>query len=359
MKKFICISLLGLMVAIGAMTYVVEAGAPLYAQPTFSSIEGLVEWIETTDAEAFQSGRFEECILATRNRGGIFIALSDDANIRMTHISVLSHFASRGERNHEGNMFILFEFSSPETGRVHASVNQINPRLAAVYAVEGIGGFFRARRSTIVGNYRVSEKTIAIRDSYTGEFVEQTIPYVVNYGLGPDSTIAIANFIIDGIEFRVQYYTERGAAALSSLVWDTIPITYRPPQPPRPPVLQTIRLAIGSTVYTIDDVPHESDVAPFIDPAYDRAMIPLRVVSEALGANVDWIPTTRTVWIDMPGASYQLIIDTPLPGGMGVPILYQDRVFVPVRYVAEILGATPRWDGSNAAVYIYHYVVPS
>jgi len=50
------------------------------------------------------------------------------------------------------------------------------------------------------------------------------------------------------------------------------------------PIASTIiRLAIGSTTYTIHGIPFQSDAAPFIDVAHERTMVPLRLIAEALG----------------------------------------------------------------------------
>jgi hypothetical protein len=38
---------------------------------------------------------------------------------------------------------------------------------------------------------------------------------------------------------------------------------------------------------------------------------------------------------------------------MGMPMIVNDRTFVPLRYVSEILGADIHWDEANRAVYVY------
>ncbi|MCL2287386.1 MAG: stalk domain-containing protein [Firmicutes bacterium] len=123
------------------------------------------------------------------------------------------------------------------------------------------------------------------------------------------------------------------------------------PVPPMP--VHFMRLVIGSTVFTRNGVTMENDVAPFIDPAYNRTMVPLRIIAEALGAEVRFNSVTRAVYIAQGGLEISLVIDVPLPDGMGTPVIINDRTFVPARYVSEILGAMVRWDGTNRAVYIY------
>jgi len=41
-----------------------------------------------------------------------------------------------------------------------------------------------------------------------------------------------------------------------------------------------------------------------------------------------------------------------LPGGLGAPMIVDERTFVPLRYVAENLGASVRWDGDTSTAYI-------
>ena len=49
-------------------------------------------------------------------------------------------------------------------------------------------------------------------------------------------------------------------------------------QPPLPQPQTTIRLVIGQTAFTHNGIAAQSDVAPFIDPAYNRTMVPLALI---------------------------------------------------------------------------------
>ncbi len=61
-----------------------------------------------------------------------------------------------------------------------------------------------------------------------------------------------------------------------------------------------ISLRIGSTQANVDNTPQTIDVAPFIVGA--STYVPLRFVSQALGASVSWNGADRVVEISMPGA---------------------------------------------------------
>lgn len=97
---------------------------------------------------------------------------------------------------------------------------------------------------------------------------------------------------------------------------------------------------------------------PFINKE-NRTVVPVRFIAEALGAKVDWNGETRTVFIDQDEKHIELKI-----GAMEATVnseiikfdtkaeIYFDRTFVPLRFVSETLGATVGWDGETSTVVI-------
>jgi Copper amine oxidase N-terminal domain/WXXGXW repeat (2 copies) len=59
---------------------------------------------------------------------------------------------------------------------------------------------------------------------------------------------------------------------------------------------RTVSLTIGSTQATVSGQPMTLDVAPFVIGS--RTLVPLRFVAQSLGANVNWNDSTSTVTID-------------------------------------------------------------
>ncbi len=100
------------------------------------------------------------------------------------------------------------------------------------------------------------------------------------------------------------------------------------------------------------------DAKPFIDER-DRVLVPIRFVSEALGALVDWENESQTAIIkqnnyEIRYTVYQL--KAYLNGEMIVMdtygILKDDRTMVPIRFISELLGCTVLWDENTSTVVI-------
>lgn len=100
-----------------------------------------------------------------------------------------------------------------------------------------------------------------------------------------------------------------------------------------------------------------SDVAPYIIPKVYVTMVPLRVISEGLGASVDWQQTTKTVKIDRDGSSMSLVSGkkTALVNGNDVALdasvqIKNGRIMVPLRFVGENLGLQVIWNQSAQSI---------
>lgn len=101
------------------------------------------------------------------------------------------------------------------------------------------------------------------------------------------------------------------------------------------------------------------DAKPFIDSSSNRTMIPIRFVSEKLGAAVQWDEVTRTVKMDKGGKQVALRIGEKKATVAGKQITFdaaaviqESRTFVPLRFVSEAYGIQVVWDKVNQAVHI-------
>ena len=123
-----------------------------------------------------------------------------------------------------------------------------------------------------------------------------------------------------------------------------------------------IILHIGSPTFTVNGSPRTLDSPPVIRNS--RTLLPIRAVVEAMGGSVAWDNTSRKVTIALGGTSVQLWIGkaTALVNGVTMPIdpdnarvvpeILYARTMLPLRFVAESLGATVEWDGATGTVTI-------
>ncbi|WHX47303.1 N-acetylmuramoyl-L-alanine amidase family protein [Paenibacillus woosongensis] len=90
-----------------------------------------------------------------------------------------------------------------------------------------------------------------------------------------------------------------------------------------------------------------------------NVMIPIRVVMEELGFDVDWEKGTRTVTIKQSDTTIKLVLNQASATVNGkklalgiAPILKEDTTLVPLRFVSEQMGLTVGWDNATKTVYL-------
>ena len=97
------------------------------------------------------------------------------------------------------------------------------------------------------------------------------------------------------------------------------------------------------------------------DPVIEngRVLVPFRFVAEKLGATVAWDAETKTATCEKDGVKISLtanVKDVVVSGQsleIDVPAqIMNSRVFVPLRFVADNMGADVEWDAENKTVKI-------
>ena len=123
----------------------------------------------------------------------------------------------------------------------------------------------------------------------------------------------------------------------------------------------SVVMTIGSSEYVINNELVTGDAAPYV--ADSRTMVPIRALTEAFGAKVDYDNDARTVTIVnndttivmTVGETTYTVNDAEKTMDVAPVIGSGDRAYVPVRFVAEALGytVTPLYaaDGTTASVY--------
>lgn len=98
----------------------------------------------------------------------------------------------------------------------------------------------------------------------------------------------------------------------------------------------------ATTQIKIDDVVVKSDTAP--EQKNNRTMVPLRVISENLGAQVHWQDSQITLTMDQTTIKLNLNNRTVIKNGekeqLDVqPYMKNNRTYVPIRFIAETFGS--------------------
>lgn len=120
---------------------------------------------------------------------------------------------------------------------------------------------------------------------------------------------------------------------------------------------------VGTASLELDGEAVENDLDPFILDG--RTLVPVRVISENLGADVSWDADTQQVTITTDEKTIVLTIgsatalvngeETELPDGVAAGLVQVDggsRTVVPVRFISEQLGAEVEWDDDSRTVII-------
>ncbi len=81
-----------------------------------------------------------------------------------------------------------------------------------------------------------------------------------------------------------------------------------------------------------------------------RTLVPVRFLAESLGGTVSWDDATRTVGIQYEGKNLTMVIDQPNDAMDVPPMIINNRTMVPVRYISETLGAEVIWYGDERKV---------
>jgi len=108
---------------------------------------------------------------------------------------------------------------------------------------------------------------------------------------------------------------------------------------------------------TVDGTPLSLDVEPVIRNG--RTLVPMRAIFERLGATVDWNAGTGTITARRSNQTIQLTIGSATASvdgrrvNLDVPAeIVSNRTLVPVRFVSEALGARVDWAADTQTVII-------
>jgi len=144
--------------------------------------------------------------------------------------------------------------------------------------------------------------------------------------------------------------------------------------PKRKPI--TIMLKIDSKELKADEGTIAMDVAPTLSsPPLPKELagntyVPLRAVLEVLGAKIEWVSETKHIMISMPDESKNIVLQVnssrayintktvDILSGDGktklYPAIVNNRTLIPLRFVAEALGASVTWNAQDKSITIIY-----
>ncbi len=206
------------------------------------------------------------------------------------------------------------------------------------------GGFYGSY------NYPVSTPSVdngSVKLSDNNAAAGETVTITV----GPDNGYGLETLIITDEDGNVIPYINLGGGKYSfTMPAGKVNITTE--------FAPAITLTIGSQAANVFGKTRINDAAPIITEE-GRTMLPIRFIAEALGATVEWNEETQTVTIMKDGVRVEILIsaDYAYINGKKVnldaPAFIQNgRTYLPLRFVAEALGADVNWDAATRQIVI-------
>ncbi|MDD4664003.1 MAG: stalk domain-containing protein [Caldisericia bacterium] len=123
------------------------------------------------------------------------------------------------------------------------------------------------------------------------------------------------------------------------------------------PERKLIILVIGKKDAEVNGDVVKLDVPPMIQKG--RTLVPIRFVSESFGAEVGYVKEEQKVTVNLYGKLIEIFINRTTAKVNGQPVILdlpamiiQGRTLVPLRFVSENLGAKVDWDGKTQTITI-------
>ena len=122
------------------------------------------------------------------------------------------------------------------------------------------------------------------------------------------------------------------------------------------PVMAESNVSVAVNGNAVDFSAYDN-ILPYIEN--DRTLVPIRALAENMGFSVDWAGETRTVTVKGSDTEIVLTIDSDKATVNGetytldVPArITNDRTFIPLRFVSENMGATVDWNDADRSITI-------
>lgn len=118
---------------------------------------------------------------------------------------------------------------------------------------------------------------------------------------------------------------------------------------------KSIYLKIGQKTAKLDSSDIQIDAPPFLykSGSYSYTMVPLRFISESLGAEVHYENATKKITITTSSKTLTMYANGKADTSVGMdvaPMAKDGRTYVPLRYVGEQLNCTVNWNSTDQSV---------
>jgi N-acetylmuramoyl-L-alanine amidase len=199
---------------------------------------------------------------------------------------------------------------------------------------------------------------------------------VVNVRSAPSSSANITGTLLkdaqvellslSGDWYQIKFASLQGFVARELITATTTAaatvVTKTTPKATTPAVTTTIGIPTPSVILNGSHLSFE--VPPRIENG--RTLVPLRAIFEAMGANVEWDETTRTVTARNSNTTVILPLGSTSPTVNGqinkleVPAkIINDRTLVPLRFVGEAFGGKVDWNAQTTTITITYTAPPA
>ncbi len=192
---------------------------------------------------------------------------------------------------------------------------------------------------------------------------EISAPYFVKFSESGINGDGAKEFAIDTSSLSVGGYTEPIALKTNGGN-TTIYLNFKVNDPSS----VSIRLRIGESFAYVNSKKLFLDAPPFIDPKAGRTLVPVRFISEAFGAKVEWDPNARKVTIRKDPTEHHGAILIELKIGSKVVslnlknetidvaprIVPPGRTMVPLRFISEAFGSLVEWNARTREITILY-----
>ena len=109
-----------------------------------------------------------------------------------------------------------------------------------------------------------------------------------------------------------------------------------------------VEMQIGRKSISVNGNLAQKDVAPVIQNS--RTLVPIRFITESLGGAVAWNGESKEVTLLLDGKEIKMTIGKTLEKYGVAPVIMDSRTYVPVRFVADALGAQTSWNEAEKTV---------